>query len=144
MSTLELPADKYKGDKTPEELQAIGQGVVEAAAMANTTSITLTKHINDNCNIPPMTALAVSMGVVVFICLAYYMVKPAPLTGEWYDSSGVQYYFKQRGKKVSVLSGGHKQEASFIENVFKLGDNIGVYDHAGVIRSNSGVSFYKV
>ena len=121
----------------------VGKGVMQAAKAANQTAVTVQRNIWANENPHPAVVIGVSAAVVCLVCLAFYVFRPAPLTGEWYDSKGERYYFKQNGKKVIVTSKGQTKHATFIENIFKLDDNTGVYDFHGVIRSVNGVSFYK-
>lgn len=128
---------------TADDYQEIGKGIVQAASAANQTAVTVQRNIWANENPHPAVVIGVSVSVVCLVCLAFYISRPAPLTGEWYDSKGQRYYFKQTGQKVIVVSQGKTQHATFIENIFKMDDNIGLYDFHGVIKSVSGVSFYK-
>jgi hypothetical protein len=128
---------------TPEKYQEIGKGAVQAAQAVNKTAVTVQRNIWANENPHPVVVIGVSVSVVCLVCLAFYITRPAPLTGEWYDSKGQRYYFKQNGQKIVVVSQGKTQHATFIENIFKLDDNIGLYDFHGVIKSVNGVSFYK-
>jgi len=135
-SSLSLSTDdKYHAE--------IGRGIAQAAEAANQTAVTVQRNIWANENPHPAVVIGVSAAVVCLVCLAFYITRPAPLTGEWYDSKGQRYYFKQNGQKVTVVSQGKTQHATFIENIFKLDDNVGLYDFHGVIKSVSGVSFYK-
>ena len=142
LSTTDKPPS-YTPPYTPEEYQEIGRGTVQAADAANKTAVTVQRNIWANENPHPVIVIGVSVSVVCLVCLAFYITRPAPLTGEWYDSKGQRYYFKQNGQKVVVVSRGKTQHATFIENIFKLDDNIGLYDFHGVIKSVNGVSFYK-
>lgn len=139
--------DKPPADKPPaytaDDYQEIGKGIVQATSAANQTAVTVQRNIWANENPHPAVVIGVSVSVVCLVCLAFYISRPAPLTGEWYDSKGQRYYFKQTGQKVIVVSQGKTQHATFIENIFKMDDNIGLYDFHGVIKSVSGVSFYK-
>jgi len=135
-----LPPELSTNTKYHAEL---GRGFLQASQAVNKTAVTVQRNIWANENPHPVVVIGVSISVVCLVCLAFYITRPAPLTGEWYDSKGQRYYFKQNGQKVVIVSRGKTQHATFIENIFKLDDNIGLYDFHGVIKSVNGVSFYK-
>jgi hypothetical protein len=126
-----------------EHALAVGRGVLQATEDAKVSAYKLQCEIYDNANPHPAYVLGVAAGIVLCIWLLYTVAKPAELSGEWYDSHGTKYHFKQRGEEVTVTSMGQISSASFKRGVFKFGPHMGIYDQHNAIEALRGLSFYR-
>ena len=130
-------------DANDEHARDVGRKVLQVTDDAKVSAYNLQCEIYDNANPHPAQVLGIAAGVLFCIWILYWAAKSPALNGEWYDTNGTRYHFKQRGETVTVTSAGQISSGSFKRGVFKFGHNMGVYDQHNAIEAVRGLSFYR-
>lgn len=119
----------------------------EASRKAERDKQMLQKHIYDNANPPPLLIVTISLGVVLTMWIIYMMFLKPDASGEWRDDMNNNYILTHNRFTGNVrvrMNGRCRGFAKLIDNYFRFGDLVGVWDYGDNISFINGMQLMRV
>lgn len=121
--------------------------LLEAVKKAEQEQQMLQKHIYDNANPSPLLVVTISLGVILTMWIIYMIYLKPNATGEWRDDMNNVYILTHNRFTGNVrvrMNGKCRGFAKLIDNYFRFGDLIGVWNYADNITFTNGMEIMKV
>mgnify|MGYP000886403568 CR=1 FL=1 len=118
----------------------------EAAQKAERDRQLLQKHIYDNANPPPLLIVTIGLGVLLTMWILYMLYLKPDASGEWIDDMNNKFIFthnKFTGNVKVRVNGKCGGYAKLIDNYFRYGELIGVWDYADNISCLNGMQLTR-
>lgn len=106
----------------------------------------LQKTIYRLSNPNPIYIAIIVVSVILIIWLSYrYILKPNA-SGYWYDSNMRQHYIchPKFSNTVDIISNNIKHKGVIVDNMVKIGDNVGIWDYTNIIVFVGGDTLTRV
>lgn len=118
----------------------------EAAKKAEREQQILQKHIYDNANPPALLIVTIGLGIVLTMWIIYMVYLKPNASGEWRDDMNNEYVLTHNRFTGNVrvrMNGKCKGFAKLIDNYFRFGELIGVWDYADNITFINGMQLMR-
>jgi len=119
----------------------------EASIKAEQERQILQKHIYDNANPSPLLITTIGLGVILTMWIIYMLYLKPDASGEWLDDMNNQYILTHNRITGNVrvrLNGKCKGFAKLIDNYFRYGELIGVWDYSDSIMFVNGIELTRI
>lgn len=107
----------------------------------------LQKHIYDNANPDPLLIVTIGLGVILTMWILYMLYLKPDSSGEWRDDMNNQYILTHNrftGNVKLRFNGKCGGYAKLVDNYFRYGDLIGVWDYADTIVFVNGMELNRL
>ena len=118
----------------------------EASVKAERERQILQKHIYDNANPSPLLIVTIGLGVLLTMWIIWMLYLKPDASGEWRDDMNNQYVLTHNRFTGNVrlrLNGKCKGFAKLVDNYFRYGELIGVWDYADSITFVNGMQLMR-